>query len=62
MISKAALVTGASDRIGKAIALTLAEMGFDIVLHYNNSKQKAEDLQRLIQKKRSAICCYSSKF
>jgi pteridine reductase len=51
MISKAALVTGASDRIGKGIALTLADMGFDIVLHYNNSKQKAEELKSLIEKK-----------
>ena len=41
-MQQAALITGASDRIGKAIALTLADAGFNIALHYNNSEQKAD--------------------
>lgn len=41
-MQQAALVTGASDRIGKAIALALADAGFNIALHYNNSEQKAD--------------------
>lgn len=38
---EAALITGASDRIGKAIALALAGAGYNIALHYNHSEQKA---------------------
>ncbi len=38
-----ALVTGAAKRIGKSIALHLAEQGYDIGLHYNNSYAEAEE-------------------
>lgn len=34
---KAALITGGVNRIGKAIGLFLAEKGYDIAIHYNNS-------------------------
>lgn len=37
-----ALVTGAAKRIGKAIALRLAENGWAIGLHYNRSREEAE--------------------
>lgn len=33
-----ALVTGGAKRIGRAIALALAEKGYNIALHYNHSK------------------------
>lgn len=39
--SKAVLITGGADRIGRAMALTFAEMGYDVALHYLNSKEKA---------------------
>lgn len=42
MENKAALVTGAADRIGRALALSLASRGYDIALHYNTSGEKAE--------------------
>lgn len=37
----AALVTGGAQRIGHGIVLALAEMGFDIALHYNHSRAQA---------------------
>jgi len=41
---KAALITGAGVRIGRATALTLAREGVDIIVHYNNSEQPATEL------------------
>lgn len=38
----AALVTGGGKRIGRAIALSLAEAGFDVVIHYRSSADAAE--------------------
>ncbi|NWG35973.1 MAG: SDR family oxidoreductase [Chloroflexi bacterium] len=36
-----ALVTGAAHRLGKAFALTLARLGYDILLHYHTSTDEA---------------------
>jgi pteridine reductase len=47
----AVLVTGASKRLGRAIALSFADQGFPIVVHYNNSKTEAFELCREIEKK-----------
>ena len=41
-----ALVTGAAKRIGRAIALTLADEGVNVVLHYNSSVEEAKVLAR----------------
>src|SRR5690625_2072823 len=42
MDHKTALITGAARRLGKEIAVTLAQAGWDIVLHYNRSAAEAE--------------------
>ncbi|MEW6285580.1 MAG: SDR family oxidoreductase [Chloroflexota bacterium] len=40
-MSPLALVTGAAHRLGKAFALTLARLGYDIVLHYHAAEDDA---------------------
>lgn len=45
-----ALVTGSSDRIGKSIALDLARMGYNLILHYNSSKEKVEKVQKEVER------------
>ena len=44
-----ALVTGSADRIGKAVAVHLANQDYNLVLHYNSSKDKAEKLKDEIE-------------
>ncbi len=41
---KAALVTGAGKRVGRALALALADEGYDIAVHFRNAAQEAESL------------------
>ncbi len=49
--NKSALITGGAKRIGKDIAVYLAENGFDIALHYNTSKAEAEEVSKEIKSK-----------
>lgn len=46
---KTAIVTGASRGIGAAIALKLAEAGANVVINYNGSKSKAEEVAKKIE-------------
>lgn len=48
-IPKVALVTGGAQRLGQAIALGLAQCGFDIAIHCNTSIAKAQEAQARIQ-------------
>jgi len=43
-IPKVALITGAARRIGRAIALDLAQNGWSVGVHYRNSAGEADDL------------------
>jgi len=49
MEKKLVLITGAAKRIGKAVALSMAENGWDVAIHYNNSQGDAEDTLKQIK-------------
>lgn len=48
-MSKWVLVTGSAKRIGRAIAHELAKGGWDIVIHYHNSKTEAQETAKEIK-------------
>jgi NAD(P)-dependent dehydrogenase (short-subunit alcohol dehydrogenase family) len=48
-IPKAALVTGGGRRIGRALALALAEDGFAVAVHYHRSRKAAEAVVETIR-------------
>lgn len=50
-LPKHALVTGAAKRIGRAIALKLADQGFDLSLHCHRSLEDAKALAREVEAK-----------
>jgi len=47
----AALVTGGAARLGRAMALYLADRGFDVGIHYKSNKDAARDVVALIEEK-----------
>lgn len=47
---KTVLVTGAGRRVGRSIALALAERGGRIAIHYNRSKKEAQTVVKEIEK------------
>jgi NAD(P)-dependent dehydrogenase (short-subunit alcohol dehydrogenase family) len=49
-MSNAALVTGAAQRLGRAIALDLARDGWDVAIHYNASEADARSAVEEIRK------------
>ena len=52
-----ALVTGASQRIGRVICENIAKKGWNVVIHYNKSKKKAHELKKKIISYNVNACC-----
>lgn len=51
LLGKTALVTGAAKRLGRAIALALADEGCNLIIHYYQSADEAEEVVREIKAK-----------
>jgi NAD(P)-dependent dehydrogenase (short-subunit alcohol dehydrogenase family) len=53
----AALVTGAGVRIGRTLAIALAEAGYDVAIHYRRSEKPARETAALVEAagRRSAL-------
>lgn len=48
---KAVLITGSAQRVGASLALSFADAGYDILLHFHNSEAAAERIKRDIEAK-----------
>ena len=48
MTDKNVLITGAAQRIGRAISMDLVNAGWAVVVHYNSSEEAAQDVLREI--------------
>src|SRR6056297_1022175 len=53
---KKALITGAGKRLGRAMALYLADRGYDVAVHYASSRDAAEEVADLIRAKGQTAC------
>ncbi len=49
LLGKTILITGAARRLGKATAISCAEHGADIILHYHTSQLEVEETSQSIQ-------------
>ncbi len=54
---KTALVTGAGKRIGKAVALALADNGYNVACHYRSSRAEADAVADEIVKSGAKAAC-----
>lgn len=57
-----ALVTGGALRVGRSIALALAARGFDLALHYRNSRGAAEEVAQIAQAAGARVTLFAADF
>ena len=50
-MNKVAMITGSSRGMGKAEAYEFASRGYDVIVHYVNSKEAAETISKDIEEK-----------
>ena len=56
-MTKRILITGSSRGIGKAVALKLAESGFDIAMHYFQNTTAAKETQQALEQHGVNVSC-----
>lgn len=49
MLRGAALVTGAGDRLGRAMSVRLAQLGFNVVVHFATNEAGASETAKLVE-------------
>ena len=55
-MNKVVLITGASKGIGKSTAIEFAKQSYNIIINYNTSKEKAENLKKELETKYNIKC------
>lgn len=59
LVGRVALVTGAARRIGRTLALALAEQGADLVIHYRESATEAKETAQVIREQGGQVALVS---
>ena len=59
-MDKTVIVTGGARGIGKAIVLSLAEVGYKVVLNYNKSEKEALEIKELLTEKGQIVEIYKA--
>jgi NAD(P)-dependent dehydrogenase (short-subunit alcohol dehydrogenase family) len=52
------LITGAAKRLGRAMSLHLASLGYSVAIHYNHSEKEAKTLANLIKSKKGQCALF----